>query len=75
MGLFCLKQAQLAITDGCWSGTAMLLQVQRRSWLPVLVLLQELLLVLLLASVRRQLLALQLSSEPPSQAQPSWQPA
>lgn len=53
----------------------MLLQVQRRSWLPVRVLLQVLLLELLLASVRRQLLALQLSSEPPLQAQPSWQPA
>ena len=29
---FCLIQAQLAITDGCWSGKAMLLLEPGRSW-------------------------------------------
>jgi drug/metabolite transporter superfamily protein YnfA len=36
--VFCLIQAQLAITDGCWSGKAMLRQASGQSWLLVQVL-------------------------------------
>jgi hypothetical protein len=41
--VFCLIQAQLAITDGCWSGKAMLLLAPVRSSLLVLELVQVLL--------------------------------
>ncbi|NML61025.1 hypothetical protein HHL21_08025 [Massilia sp. RP-1-19] len=51
--VFCLIQAQLAITDGCWSGTAMLLLEPGQFSLlvpellaPVLLPFQELLLAL-----------------------------
>ena len=42
--VFCLIQAQLAITDGCWSGKAMLLLEPGQSWLLVPVLLAQVLL-------------------------------